>query len=93
MKNKKLIFTVVIIIIAVAFFIAGLFYLPDTVVTQISINNNPTTMPRLTALLLPLAISVIFGVLYYMKEDKKYLIISLVGILVNIMMFVVNLMV
>lgn len=91
-KNKKLIITATIIVIAVILAIVGYIVLPDVLIMQISFSGEPSsTLPKLAGLALPFALSVIFAGLYYSSENKKNLFVSAVGIVIFVFMFVVNL--
>lgn len=92
-KRSRFIIMLVIVVAAVIMGIAGLILLPDTVITQVTLSGgNPSTMPKVMAVLLAFGLSVIFSIMYYLDEKGgKYLFISLVGIVVFIFTFVVNL--
>jgi uncharacterized membrane protein len=82
MENKKrLIVSLVILIIAVALFIVGMIILPETIVMQVQADGSvATTLPKLIGLLIPLALSGIFAFLYYKNGTTKSLIVALIGL-------------
>lgn len=89
-KKKRTIIAIAIIALAAA--VAGFLLLPDTVVTQLSFSGeNATTMPKAVALAIPLVLAVGGTLLYRSTEEKKYLLVAAVGLIVNIIMFIVNL--
>jgi len=83
-----------IIAVAVVLAIVSYIVLPDVVVVQITASGGVgSTMPRLLAVLLPLAISVA-GALLAMtgKQDREYknLIVSAVGIACAVLTLIFN---
>ena len=90
-KNKKLIVMILIIAAALILTVIGFFVLPETLVMQISLTGEAgTTMPKSLGLAIPLAKSKIFTVMYYTSNNIKHLIVSLVGILAFVLVFVFN---
>ena len=80
-KNTKLLVTAAILLIAVALFVLGMIVLPDTIVMQVQADGSAaTTMPKLIGLLIPLALSGVFAVLYYKNGTGKSLLVSLIGL-------------
>ena len=91
-KKKRTIIAIAIIALAIAAAVAGFLLLPDTVVTQLSFSGeNATTMPKAVALAIPLVLAVGGTLLYCSTEEWKYLLVAAVGLIVNIIMFIVNL--
>jgi hypothetical protein len=82
MKNKtRLIVSAVILLVAVAAFVTGMIVLPETIVMQMQPDGTvATTLPKLVGLLIPLALSVLFAVLYYKNGTTKSLLVSLIGL-------------
>ncbi len=93
MKNKKLLITISIIAAAVALAVVGFIILPDTLVVQLSMSGQAAnTMPKLLGVLIPFLICAVFSILYYRTEKGgKNLIVSLIGIVVFVLLFVFNL--
>ncbi len=90
--KKRLIITILILIAAAVFFVLGLLILPDTLVMQVKANGEPgTQMPKLIGLLIPLAVSTVFGILYGKRSGSKNLIVALVGIGMAALTFAFNL--
>lgn len=90
-KNKKLIVMILIIAAALILTVIGFFVLPETLVMQISLTGEAgTTMPKALGLAIPLAMCTIFSVMYYTSNNIKHLIVSLVGILAFVLVFVFN---
>ena len=91
--NPKTKVTVVVIIgvLAVALFVTGLIILPDTVVMQVQADGSAgTTMPKLFALLIPLAFTAIFTVLYYRNGATKHMLVALLGLAMLLLTFAFN---
>ena len=93
MKNKKLIIAVCIIAAAVILAVVGFIVLPETLVVQINAAGQASnTLPRFLGILIPFLICTVFSLLYLKSEkDTKSLIVSLVGIVVFVLLFVFNL--
>ncbi len=92
-KKNKLIISSAIIILAVILSVAAYLVLPDTLVMQITLSGaGGTTMPKLSGILITLAICVVFSVLYYVNDNNsKYLILCVIGICLYGLMFIINL--
>ena len=90
--QKRLTITILILIVSVFLFVLGLIILPDTLVMQVTASGQPgTQMPKLIGLLIPLALSTVFGILYSRKSGTKNLIVALVGIVATALTFAFNL--
>lgn len=92
--NIKKALSILIIAVAAALTVVSFIFLPDTVVTQLSIGGSGTsTMPKLLAVLLPAALGIGGGVAQLLDRDgkNKGLVVSLVGLLVFAIMLIVNL--
>lgn len=81
-SRKRLAVAIAVAVIALSLFILGLVVLPDMLVMQVQADGSAgTTMPKLIGLLIPLAISVVFAVMYRAGDGKlKHLLIALVGL-------------
>lgn len=93
MKNK--IIPVLLLCLSIAFAIVSYVLLPDEVITQITLSESHyRTMPKLVAIMIPFVLSSGFSiaasVLHDETKNKKYLLVSFIGILVYIVMLVVN---
>lgn len=96
MKLKKETLTgSIIIAVSVVLTVVGFLILPEELTVQIGLDGQASnTLPKLPALLIPLAMSTVFSILYMRgTEDKKSrnLIVAVIGIGAAILMFVVNL--
>lgn len=92
MKDKKLIITTAIIIISILLTIVGYIVLPDNLVMQVTVGGAASnTMPKILGLLVPFGLSSIFAVVYYKTGTVKNLIISVVGLLSYILVYIFNL--
>lgn len=93
LKNKNNQLAVILMGIAALLFVLGLFILPDTLVMQLTAGGgSPTTMPKPLGLAIPLALTVLFSVLAIKRPDQpKNLLVALVGVLVGVLTFVMNL--
>ena len=90
--QKRLTITILILIVSVFLFVLGLIILPDTLVMQVTASGQPgTQMPKLIGLLIPLALSTVFAILYSKKSGTKNLIVALVGIVATALTFAFNL--
>lgn len=91
-EKKRLTVTILILIVSVFLFVLGLIILPDTLVMQVTASGQPgTQMPKLIGLLIPLALSTVFGILYSKRSGTKSLIVALVGICMAALTFAFNL--
>jgi hypothetical protein len=83
MKDKtRLVIAGVIVTLAVALFVLGMIVLPDTLVMQMKTNGAAgTTLPKLIGLLIPLALSAVFAVLYYKGNKGNNLLVAVIGLL------------
>jgi len=93
MNNKKLIISIGIIAVAVAMAIVGFIILPETLVVQVnSAGQAANLMPKFLGILIPFLLCVVFSVLYMKSENGgKSLIISLIGLVAFVLLFVFNL--
>ena len=83
---------IVILALAVTLTVVGFLVLPETLVMQITLSGEGgTTMPKIFGLLLPLALSGIFSILYYKNENSRNLIVALVGLALYAFTFAFNL--
>ena len=90
--RKRLIVTILILVAAAGAFVLGLIILPDTLVMQVTASGQPgTQMPKLIGLLIPLALSTVFSILYCKRDGAKNLIVALVGIGMSALTFAFNL--
>ncbi len=82
----------VFLFLAVALFVLGMIILPETLVTQVGFNNQPTsTMPKMLALAIPSVFCVLFAVLFYRKGKSKDLAVAIFGLVLFGLAFFVNL--
>lgn len=95
MMKKQKVIAIIIIALSVALAVIGYIILPDTLVVQLSADGSAgNSFAKPLGLLIPLAISVIFSLLYIKSGDgerNKHLIVSLVGIAIYGFIFIVNL--
>ena len=93
-KNKKIAIALIVAsVILVAF---GFFALPENIVTQFNMSGGTTTMGKIPALIVPFLISVVPAILSMSLDEsdernKKYLIGSVLGILILLIMIGINL--
>ena len=91
-KQKRFTVAMVIIGIAAVAFVVGMILLPDIVVMQVLKDGTTgSTMPKLVGLLIPLALSTIFPLLYYSKGKSKDVVVSVVGLIAFGLTFIFNL--
>ncbi len=93
--NKEKVIGLVIVAVSVILAVVGFIVLPETLIVQIGLDGQASnTLPKIPALLIPLALSTVFSVLY-MKDNaekkSRNLIVAVIGVVVAIVMFVVNL--
>lgn len=83
MKDRtRLLIAGVVLLLAVALFVLGMIVLPETLIMQMKINGAAgTTLPKLIGLLIPLALSAVFAVLYYKDGKGNNLLVAVVGLL------------
>ena len=91
---KEKIIGISLILVAVILAVAGYFVLPDTLAVQIGLDGVPSNfLPKIPALLIPLLVTVVFSCLYMKSKGEgktKNLLLSLLGIGIDIIMFVMN---
>jgi uncharacterized membrane protein len=94
-KKGRLIFMVIMILISVGAYIAGLMLLPDVLVVQITSSGTAgNTMPKALGLLLQALLTLGGAIAFYFNGEggrKKSLILSLIGAAVFILVFAFNL--
>ena len=94
MKRDKLL-GIEIIALSLVLAAVGWLILPDTLIIQIGVNGQASnTLPKLPALLIPLALSCVFSGLYMGNATgrrSRDLLVAVAGIGMSIVMIVVNL--
>ena len=73
--------------------IYGYMVLPDMVTVQIDISGNPSNIyPKILAVVLPTLLSIGGGLGYYFSKEKgkKYLILSVIGLLISVITLIFN---
>ncbi len=89
-KSRRII-CALILLIAVVLFVVGMIVLPDVIVMQIKTDGSSgTTLPKIIGLLIPLALSVVFAVMYFKDGSGKNLLVSLIGIVGFVLTFFMN---
>lgn len=96
MRGKiETIIGILIIAAAAALAVAGFILLPATLAVQVNLSGEATnTMPKALGLLLPFALSAIFGVLYMKgagQTKTRNLVVAIVGLAVMVVTFIFNL--
>ncbi|EFA90071.1 DUF1648 domain-containing protein [Peptoniphilus lacrimalis] len=90
--NKKILL-VIIIVISLGLGIYGYKVLPDMVTVQIDISGNPSNIfPKILAVVSPILLSIGGGLGYYFskEKEKKYLILSVIGLLISVITLIFN---
>lgn len=90
--NKKILLGI-IIVISLGLGIYGYMVLPDMVTVQIDISGNPSNIfPKILAVVSPILLSIGGGLGYYFSEEKekKYLILSVIGLLISVVTLIFN---
>ena len=90
--NKKILLGI-IIVISLGLGIYGYMVLPDMVTVQIDISGNPSNIfPKILAVVLPILLSIGGGLGYYFskEKEKKYLILSVIGLLISVITLIFN---
>ena len=92
MKKSTAVVTVCLITVSVILAVISFLILPDVVTVQVTVSGDVgNTMPKLFAVALPFAISIIFAVMYGRKDDnKRYLFLSLLGIAIYVITWAMN---
>jgi lysylphosphatidylglycerol synthetase-like protein (DUF2156 family) len=92
MKDKsRLIVSALILLIAASLFVIGMIVLPDVIVMQIKTDGSSgTTLPKIIGLLIPLALSVVFAVMYCKDGSGKNLLVSIIGLVGFALTFFMN---
>ncbi|MDR0294064.1 MAG: hypothetical protein LBH95_07935 [Oscillospiraceae bacterium] len=87
----KFFLTAGIILVSIVSAVAGWIILPDTLVLQVTMSGDAgTTLPKAAGLGIPFLLSVIFAVLYCLRENKKHLLVSVIGLAVYALVFLMN---
>ena len=86
---------ILIIAAAAALAVAGFILLPATLTVQVNLSGEATnTMPKALGLLIPFALSAVFGV-FYMKgaaqTKTRNLVVAIAGLAVMVVTFIFNL--
>jgi len=93
--NKEKVIGIVIIAVSVILAVMGFMVLPETLIIQIGLDGQASnTLQKIPALLIPFALSTVFSILYLRGNGEKKsrnLIVAVIGVIVTIIMFVVNL--
>lgn len=90
--NKKLI-SCIVIILSLGLGIYGYLVLPDMVTVQIDMSGNPSNIyPKILAVILPTVLSIGGSLGYYFskEKEKKYLILSIIGMAILVITLVFN---
>lgn len=90
--NKKILLGI-IIVISIGLGIYGYMVLPDMVTVQIDISGNPSNIfPKISAVVSPILLSIGGGLGYYFskEKEKKYLILSVIGLLISVITLIFN---
>ena len=89
--SKGMLLSILLTVASLIICIISFIVLPDTVITQVKLDGTPSsTMPKMIAILVPFAITLIGPISYCIKKEKKYFLVSAIGIIVEIVMLVVN---
>ena len=90
--SKKILLGI-IIVISLGLGIYGYMVLPDMVTVQIDISGNPSNIfPKILAVVSPILLSIGGGLGYYFskEKEKKYLILSVIGLLISVITLIFN---
>lgn len=88
--NKKIILTI-IVLVSLGLSIYGYMVLPETVTVQIDMSGNPSNFyPKALAIASQLLLSIGGGIGYYFSKEKKFLVLSIGGIIVSIITLMYN---
>lgn len=91
MKSRKLLLTLGLILTAVVLAVIGWIVLPATLVLQVTLSGEAgTTLPKIMGLGIPFLLSTVFAVIYYFNENNKHLLLSVLGLLMFIIAFLMN---
>lgn len=93
MNTKKKVLVGIIVAVSIVLAIYNHMVLPETVVVQVDFSGNPSnTIPKAMAVVFPALISICGGLGYYFSEEKaeKYLILSIIGVLLPIITSFLN---
>lgn len=91
MKKGKLLLTAGTILAAIILAVAGWIILPDTLVLQVTLSGEAgTTLPKILGLGIPFLLSTVFAVIYYLHENKKHLLVSILGLVMFAITFIMN---
>jgi len=91
-KNKRLILCGGLILIGLALYVLGVIILPSTIGLQMQLDGTMDNLVnKYIGLLIPLLLTVGGSVFFYLKEERKALGFSALGILLSIITFWMNL--
>ena len=93
--RKETIIGILMIAVTAALGIAGFLLLPATLTVQVNLSGEATnTMPKALGLLIPVALSAVFSVLYMKggaETRMRNLVVAIVGLAVMVVTFIFNL--
>ena len=90
--NKKIIL-IVLVLVSIGLSIYGYMVLPETVTVQIDMSGNPSNFyPKTLVIASQLLLSIGGGIGYYFskEKEKKFLVLSIGGIIVSVITLVYN---
>ena len=91
-KNKRFILCGGLILIGLALYVLGAIILPSTIGLQMQLDGTMDNLVnKYIGLLIPLVLTVGGSVFFYLKEERKALGFSVLGILLSIITFWMNL--
>ena len=91
-KNKRFILCGGLILVGLALYVLGVIILPETIGLQMQLDGTMDNLVnKYIGLLIPLVLTVGGSVFFFMKEEKKALGFSALGILLSVITFWMNL--
>ncbi|WP_312652077.1 hypothetical protein [Proteiniclasticum sp.] len=92
-KNARIIKSGVLVLLAIGLFILGIIILPETIGLQVQLDGSMDNyVSKYLGLLIPLAITSGGAIVYYVKEEGKALLFSILGLGMYIATFFMNLL-
>jgi len=90
--KKIILITAANIFLCAAAAIVGFIVLPESLIVQVTFSGAAgNVVPKFVGLLIPVAINIPFSILYAVKKETKYILISLISYLIFALLFIFNL--
>lgn len=91
-KKVRILKSGILVLLAIGLYVLGIILLPKTIGLQIQLDGSMDNyLSKYLGLLIPLAVTAGGAVVYYAKEESKALFVSLLGLGIYAVTFIMNL--